>query len=888
MHKSLIQRAAFACATAISVASPAAYSAEWTSFKVGQLSGFSLTYAHRVDGQFVLGMNGQVFVQDTYGSPGRTQVSNTNAVTFDPSFVAIRSATAGLIGAGGFGGPSGVFSFDPSAPATPISSTALTTLQNYASAFWSHPTSGRSGWLVVGGNGTAGASNVTFVSNDGTQVGAITGDLSSYSGGIATDSLGNLYTALADMDLGESEKVLKFTAEQVDAAVLAVINATPAPVAKAAATLVFKMDASGSIAVDSAGRLWAGGYQIPHLQVFDPISGLNRRFVPDHAKLKGAFGPPSYSVQSYTRNAESFVSFLANDSFYGGGSDLILGYKPVAQLTVRSVQFTTLTQTVGETAGTVNVSVSVTPVPTAKFTVPVTYAGTATKGKDYTTSTTSLAFNIGESSKTFEIKVINDIIDEDINNETLVIKLGNPVPTAQAGLGALGAEQITLTIQDDDLKPLITTVQPFGTPRIGSDFSYQVAITGGTATRFTAKNLPPGLTINPVTGEITGRPLVAGEFDQVWITATNAAGTSTSRGYIINVEDYAAPAHGTFIAVTDRQGTATDGLGARVDITTTATGTFTGKVYIGAKTYQVSGPLNTSGPNPTGSAPFKRGATTVTLTFSLDATNGEFSGALSGGTSFTGGWRAQTATLLTGPHNFLLAVPGGAWPEVPEGTGYGSVNVQANGKVTISGRAADGSPFTSSACLGANGDVVIYQALYKVPGSLIGEVNVADDAAHTITGALTWSKPNQGTGNLYATGWDPVLAVNALGGKYRPAAGSTIAMDLPAEMGNNSRILLQDGGIASTTSVPFRISAPAVIALATPNKLSIVNNTGAFTGSITVGAGLTKKTFPIQGLLVPDGDTPNLFDSQGHGYFLLPPTGSGVTRSGMVLIEALP
>lgn len=893
MHISLIKRAAALCASALAVATPAAFSAEWTSFKVGQLTN-NFTYSHRLDGQFVLGLNKQVFVQDTFGSPGKTLVPNTGNADFDPSFIAIRSASSGLIG-GGFSGTSGLFPFNPSAPATPIVSTALASLQNYAAVFWKHPTSGREGWLIVGGNGTLppmaffANSNITFVSTDGSKVGAITGDLSSYSGGIATDAQGNLYAALADASPAESEKVIKFTADQIDAAVLSLDN-TPAPLAKAAATLVFKMDASGSLAVDSAGRLWAGGYQIPHLQAYDPVSGVQRRFVPDHAKLKGASGPNNYTVQAYTRNAEGFVSFLANDGFYTGGSDLVLGYKAVSQLNVRSVQFTTLPQTVEESAaGTIDIAVSVTPAPTAKITVPVTYAGTATKGKDYTATTTSLVFNAGESSKNIQIKVINDVIDEDIDNEMVVITLGNPSPVAQAGLGAQGSEQYTLTIHDEDQKPLITAVQNFGTPRIGSFFSYQIATTGGAAVTYSVKGLPPGLTFNPTTGVISGRPTSADEFDQVWITATNAAGTSISRGYIITVEDYAALAHGSFTAVTDRLGTAVNGLGARVDISTTATGTFTGKVYIGTKSGPVSGPLDTSGANPTGQSVFKVGNVTATLNFAIDATNGEFSGTLSGGTSFTGGLRAVISTTLTGAHNFFLAVPGGAWAEVPEGTGFGTITVLANGSATVSGRAADGSSFSTSTFLGSNGGVILYQGLYTVPGSLKGTLNIANDPARTVTGALNWSKPDHNPGNLYADGWDPVLSLNASGGKYRPAVGATIAMDLPAMAGNNANLHLADGGIPTDpTDINLRVTASANVGIAAPHKLTIVNSSGAITGSATVGTGANKKVLPIQGLLVPDASTPNLFDSKGHGFFLLPAMGSAVSRSGMVLIEAIP
>lgn len=912
MHISLIKRAAVLGASAFALAASAAFSAEWTSFQVGTLNSYTFTYAHRDDGQFILGEGGEIGIQTTYGSPGITPLANTSNILLDPAAIAVKSATVGIIAAGGPLATSNLYLFDPSTPGTSISATPLANLQNYVIKYWKHPTSAREGWLVIGGNGTVpvggfyGANTLSFVSLDGSKVGEITGDLSDYSGGLDVDSLGNVFVALSGLSPAEEGKVLKFTADQVDAAVLALISDTPAPLSKAAATLIFEADASASLAVDSAGRLWIGGYPISHIQAYDPVTSVQRRFTPDHAALANAAGSPSYSVRSYTRNGAGFVSFLASDSFYNDGSALTLGYKPVSELNIRSVQFTATAQTVSEAVGTVNLTVTITPAPTAKVTVPLIISGTATKGKDYTAiSPTSLTFDAANTSRTIPVKVINDVQDEDNDNETIIVTLGTPVPVAQAGLGAIGTERFTLTITDDDVKPQIAAVQNFGTLKVGGPVSYQVINTGSAATKWTASGLPPGLKINPLTGLITGTPVTPGEYDQVWITATNAHGVSTSVAYVLNVAAFPAPAVGTFIGLIDRAGTLTNGLGARVTLVTTSKSTYSGKIEIGKSSIAIKGDLNNTGTHPAASASFKNGTTKLTLNFTLDAVTGELSGTLvptpeapSGNVSGAlavnpslSGWRAQTATDLTGVHNFFAAVPGGPASTVPEGTSYGSAKVSATGITTIAGVAADGSVFTSSSPLAINGDLILYQILYKVQGSFTGVLNIANDTAHSMTGSITWSKPSQGTptsDKLYATGWAPEQDLTVRGGKYRPAVGATLPMNAAVSAGNNARIVLQDGGIealgANPTTIQFRIASATSLVVPAPHKLTLKNDTGLLTGSITLGSGAARKSFNIQALLVPDETTADPFDSAAQGYFILP-VSSTVSRAGMVVIE---
>jgi len=315
---------------------------------------------------------------------------------------------------------------------------------------------------------------------------------------------------------------------------------------------------------------------------------------------------------------------------------------------------------------------------------------------------------------------------------------------------------------------------------------------------------------------------------------------------------------------------------------------YTGKVTIGKTSIPVSGTLNTAPANPIGQSVFNYKGVALTLDFALNATTGALTGTLTGGALLDGA-RLVTSTTITGLHHFSLIKSSAATTTEPEGTGYGSITVQANGTFAVSGKAADGSAFTSSGSLGSNGEVFVYQALYTAPGTLNGELNIASNEGHTVAGGITWSKPTQTSGTLYKSGWAAPIPLNADGGKYRPAAGATIVMNLPAGM-NNADLILQDGGLAALTGSPatisFTVAAPALVTLVAPHKLSFNVAKGTFTGSSTFGSGAAKKTFALQGLLVPDSSTAgDLYDAKGHGYFLLPESAT-VTRSGLILIEA--
>ncbi len=293
----------------------------------------STAFAHLPDGRFLLGVQGQLSVQNVWGLPGRTPIG-AGGVEFDPAFLAVRDAHSALLGAGGgFGGSTGVHGFNPGNPAQSLTTVPLAAIQNFSGVWWQSSVLPEGGWMIAGTNGPAGKNNVTFVSADGTRSGPVTREISTFSSGIATDAAGNLYAALYELSGADAEVVLKFPAKDVRTAAAAVFNGTQNLIPKAAGAPVFRFDSASSIAVDAAGRVWASGFKVNHLQVYDPSTGASRRIVPDHAPLAGVTDV-IYQVQTFSRNGEAYVAFLAQDEAGTSGTPILHGLAPLSHLTV--------------------------------------------------------------------------------------------------------------------------------------------------------------------------------------------------------------------------------------------------------------------------------------------------------------------------------------------------------------------------------------------------------------------------------------------------------------------------------------------------------------------------------------------------------------------------
>src|SRR5207244_3295812 len=109
-----------------------------------------------------------------------------------------------------------------------------------------------------------------------------------------------------------------------------------------------------------------------------------------------------------------------------------------------TAQFSAASYNVSENAGAATITVTLNAV--SGLTATVNYAtgnGTATAGSDYTSVSGTLNFAPGQTTKTFNVPIINDSALEP--NETVTLTLSNP---SNATLGA--PNPATLIIVDDD------------------------------------------------------------------------------------------------------------------------------------------------------------------------------------------------------------------------------------------------------------------------------------------------------------------------------------------------------------------------------------------------------------------------------------------------------
>jgi hypothetical protein len=100
---------------------------------------------------------------------------------------------------------------------------------------------------------------------------------------------------------------------------------------------------------------------------------------------------------------------------------------------------------------------------------------------------------------------------------------------------------LTITVQSVPASGPVITNGTSATSRVGQPFSFQVYTRGGTpAARVSAIGLPPGLSLDPVTGLISGSPATSGS-SLVTFTVTDGSSTTTATLQLIFTADRALP-----------------------------------------------------------------------------------------------------------------------------------------------------------------------------------------------------------------------------------------------------------------------------------------------------------------------------------------------------------
>lgn len=188
-----------------------------------------------------------------------------------------------------------------------------------------------------------------------------------------------------------------------------------------------------------------------------------------------------------------------------------------------------------------------------------------------------------------------------------------------------------------------------------------------------------------------------------------------------------------------------------------------------------------------GDVPTALGRKLLTLNFPLAGTPVQITGDLAGMPLLLPRnlFNAANPAPHIGRFTFLLD-PTTDLKTIPQGVGFGTMTVKADGSVRMAGKTGDGARYSSSVQLtseGANAKAPFYAGLYRVPGSIIGTINFAPGAVagrKELTALLNWFKPRQ-AGALYRKGFETTL--NLRGATYTEPALGQLPLVAPATGG---------------------------------------------------------------------------------------------------------
>ncbi len=227
----------------------------------------------------------------------------------------------------------------------------------------------------------------------------------------------------------------------------------------------------------------------------------------------------------------------------------------------------------------------------------------------------------------------------------------------------------------------------------------------------------------------------------------------------------------------------------------------------------------------------------------------------------------------------------------PQGAGYTSLTLLANGTLKLAGLLADGSKITASSYLVAGAEAPVFAQL-PTPGASTknasflgtlafagGEVGASD---------LLWFRPAVSEGSkpvtqLYTDGWPDGLVLDGVGALYDKGLDLQIGLGLgAADVDGNAVLEFTSGRLVETVLVTnFNVAASKVLKLPANDRsfaLKLTQASGAMSGTFTPNWSQPAKALPkFQGILINRG--PN---RGGYGFFLSNAVGDTDPESGAV------
>ncbi len=442
--------------------------------------------------------------------------------------------------------------------------------------------------------------------------------------------------------------------------------------------------------------------------------------------------------------------------------------------------------------------------------------------------------------------------------------------------------------------PPDVTVTAAQSVRVGAKPVLSLASTGGPY-YYAYTGLPKGVSYDPETGVLSGRPSVAGTYT-VFLAVTDQFGVSTTRTITLTVAPVPATLIGTFNGIVARDSSLNANLGGALNLVTTSSGSYTGKITLGTASYSFKGQLDGAAGGPatvTVNIPLKG-----LLQLTIPTDNTVATGTL--GTAAVSAWRnpwGKTANPYATKYLFALEPPdgegnGSVWPA---GYSTGSVTVTTAGAASWTLLPADGTAaIKGTTTIAADGSMPLFAPVKTPVGSFLGTLLLPPSSTPSdpITGSLSWlRRSTTSTAYANAAGFGPV-ALTPLVGRYTAPSSGALVLGLPLTT-NNAQLDFEDVdlGALSAALSPFTFTVKSgnkiVLPASNPTALKLTStaSTGLFSGSFALAdpnplntSVIVKRTSKFSGVFLPN-------EGVGAGFFILPALpGSGTgTRSGSII-----
>ena len=294
------------------------------------------------------------------------------------------------------------------------------------------------------------------------------------------------------------------------------------------------------------------------------------------------------------------------------------------------------------------------------------------------------------------------------------------------------------------------------------------------------------------------------------------------------------------------------GRSGAISVNTTASGSYSGKLQLGAKSYSFSGMLDPFGAATNAIA--RAGASTLGLALQINlADNNLITGTVSDPGNWTADLRAERSQSTSKTNhapffgNYTLIFPGtNGDASLPFGDGFGTAAVSAAGQIKFAGSLADGTKISQSAVGLVTAEWPLYLSLYAGQGQILGWLSFTNLG---LSGDVSWIKMAMPAAKVYPGGFN--FDTHAIGSIYNSAAVPLIDFtsgvviltggNLPADIA--SGVTVNGATVTSTNKLIFKLSA----------------SKGTFSGTVPNPPG--KAGIPFSGVFLQN-------QNFGSGFFL--------------------